>query len=323
MVDNNNFFYGKRILVTGSSGLVGSALIQKFKTLGCDKLFLPRSNEFDLRNKDDVDRLFRETKPDLVFSLAAKVGGILDNRNNPADFYFENTLIATYTFEACARYGAKKLVSIGAGCGYPLGIPEPLKETQIWEGLPQGESKAYSLVKKMLLVQSEAYRLQHGLDSITLIPSNIYGPNDNFNLIEAHVIPALVRKFFEAVANNQTQVVIWGDGSAKRDFIHSSDLADAILLASEKYSHDLPLNICYGRQYSVKEVVDVLTEISGFSGKVFWDTEMPSGQNSREFSIERTRQFLPDYSAKISLKDGLTKTYSWLSENYNTGVVRL
>ena len=191
-------FIDSRILVTGSSGLVGKALCAKLSAMGCKSVSTFRSSDYDLTINGDVKRLFNDTKPEIVFSLAAKVGGILDNKLYPADFFYENSLICNYTFQACKDFEVTKLINVGAGCGYPLTNPEPLEEDNIWDGLPQPESVAYSMVKKMMLIQSAAYRQQHGLDSITLIPSNIYGEHDNFNLEAAHVIPALVRKFYEA-----------------------------------------------------------------------------------------------------------------------------
>src|SRR5438132_4607690 len=278
-------FQGKRVLITGGSGLVGRHLRNKLKSFGLTDPVCPRSTEFDLRKAGDVDALFRDVKPQIVFSLAAKVGGILDNKNCPADFYYDNILIGAYTFDACAKWRVEKLINIGAGCGYPLSLQEPLREEGFWDGFPQPESAPYSLAKKMLVIQGIAYRQQYGVRSITVIPSNLYGEYDNFDLEKAHVIPALVRKFYEAKASSAPQVEVWGDGSAKRDFIHTADFASALVEAAADYEGTLPINVAYGEPHSIRDVVSILREISGYSGEIFWNTNRPSGQNSREMSL--------------------------------------
>ena len=314
---------GKRILITGGSGLVGHHLRKELMSRGSVDLVCPRSADFDLRKSGDVEALFRDVKPQLVFSLAARVGGILDNKDFPADFYFDNILIGAYTYDACARWHVEKLINVGAGCGYPLSIAEPLREEEFWDGFPQPESAPYSLAKKMLVIQGVAYRQQYGLHSITLIPSNLYGENDNFNLARAHVIPALVRKFYEAKANLKPQVEVWGDGSAKRDFIHTGDFVSALVEAAEKYDGPLPINVAYGAQHSIRQVVDLLKEISEYAGEIFWNLDRPSGQNSREMSLDNARRYLPKFRSSIELKDGLSRTYHWFEESYSSGNVRL
>jgi len=316
-------FEGKRILVTGGSGLVGRHLRNELKSHAAVGPVCPRSAEFDLRKAGDVDALFRDVKPQIVFSLAAKVGGILDNKNYPADFYYDNILIGAYTFDACARWRVEKLINIGAGCGYPVSLPEPLREEEFWNGFPQPESAPYSLAKKMLVIEGIAYRQQYGLRSITVIPSNLYGEYDNFDLQQAHVIPALVRKFYEAKANSSPQVEVWGDGSAKRDFIHTADFASALVQAATDYDETLPINVAYGKQHSIKDVVSILKEISGYSGEIFWNRDRPSGQRSREMSLDNIRRHIPKFRPKIDLKSGLTRTYRWLEESYPSGTVRL
>jgi GDP-L-fucose synthase len=316
-------FEGKRILITGGSGLVGRHLCNELKSFGARDLACPRSSEFDLRKAEDIDALFRDVRPQIVFSLAAKVGGILDNKNHPADFYYDNILIGTYTYNACARWSVKKLINIGAGCGYPLSLTEPLREEEFWDGFPQPESAPYSLAKKMLVIQGIAYRQQYGLRSITLIPSNIYGEYDNFDLEQAHVIPALVRKFYEANESSSPQVEVWGDGSAKRDFIHTADFATALVQAAADYDGTLPMNVAYGAQHSIREVADMLAEISGYSGKIFWNTQRPSGQKSREMSLDNIRRWVPQFRPQIDLRAGLTRTYRWFEQCYSSGGVRL
>jgi GDP-L-fucose synthase len=314
---------GKRILITGGSGLVGHHLKKELMARGPSDLVCPRSAEFDLRKPGEVEALFRDVKPQVVYSLAAKVGGILDNKNFPADFYFDNILIGAYTYDACARWRVEKLINVGAGCGYPLSIAEPLREEEFWNGFPQAESAPYSLAKKMLVIQGVAYQQQYGLPAITLIPSNLYGEHDNFDLERAHVIPALVRKFYEAKANSSSQVEVWGDGSAKRDFIHTADFARALVEAAENYDGTLPINVAHGAQHSIADVVSVLKEISGYPGEIFWNLNRPSGQNSREMSLDNARRHLPKFQPNINLKGGLSRTYRWFEESYSSGDVRL
>jgi GDP-L-fucose synthase len=316
-------FKGKRVLITGGSGLVGRHLQNELKSCGVTDLACPRSTEFDVRKATDVDTLFRDVKPQIVFSLAAKVGGILDNKSYPADFYHDNILIGAYVYDACARWNVEKLINVGAGCGYPLSLKEPLREEEFWDGLPQPESAPYSLAKKMLVIQGTAYRQQYGLRSITLIPSNLYGEFDNFNLEQAHAIPALVRKFYEATTNSSPQVEVWGDGSAKRDFIHTTDFASALVQAARDYDGTLPINVPYGEQYSIRGVVTLLREISGYSGDIFWNLNRPSGQNSREMSLDNIRRYVPNFRPRIDLKLGLTRTYRWFEQSYSSGTVRL
>jgi GDP-L-fucose synthase len=313
----------KRILITGGSGLVGQHLQAELAARGCSDIFAPRSAECDFRKPDDVERTFAWCKPQIVFNLAAKVGGILDNQTYPADFYFENILIGAYTIEACARHRCEVAISLGAGCGYPLKLKEPLREEEFFDGLPQPESAPYSYAKKMLIVQGLAYRRQYGLRSIVLIPSNLYGAHDNFNLSQAHVLPALIRKFYEATRDRAAQVEIWGDGSAKRDFVHAADVAVGMCDAALHYEGEMPLNLAMGHQSSVREVADLLYTISGYRGEILWNTTKPSGQKSREFSMENLRKHLPQFRPQIDLKAGLERTYAWFAENYDSGKVRL
>jgi GDP-L-fucose synthase len=314
---------GKRILISGGSGLVGHHLRQELALRGAADLVCPRSAECDLRKPGDVEALFRDVKPQLVFALAARVGGILENKKYPADFYFDNILIGAYTYDACARWGVEKLINVGAGCGYPLSTPEPLREEEFWDGFPQADSAPYSLAKKMLVIQGIAYRQQYGLRAISLIPSNVYGEYDNFELQQAHVVPALVRKFYEAKANRSSQVEVWGDGSAKRDFIHTADFAKALVGAAEDYDGTLPINVAYGKQHSIRDVARLLKEISGYSGEIFWNLDRPSGQNSREMSLDNFQRHLPQFRPSIDLKSGLLRTYRWFEQSYSSGDLRL
>lgn len=312
-----------RILITGGNGFLGKHLVNLLEKNGYNNLVKIGSMQCDLRNKDDVDNIFSDIKPVYVFALAAKVGGIQDNKENPADFYFDNISIASNTFEACKNFKIKKLITIGAGCGYPLKANEPLRECDIWDGFPQAESAPYSLAKKMLIIQSLAYRQQYNLNSVVCIPSNLYGEWDNFNLMKSHVIPALVRKFCEGVRDSKSEIEIWGDGSAKRDFIHASDVAKGMLQMALSYNSSIPVNLAFGKQYSILEIASYLRKISGYKGKIFWNKDRPAGQSSRCFSLQYQREVLPSFNCKVELENGLTKTYEWFSKNLHNSELRL
>ena len=309
-----------KILVTGANGFLGKHLVHNLKKNGYTNIISVSSRDYNLTLLEDQEKLFSSIKPEIVFSLAAKVGGIFDNKSFPADFYYQNILIGAYTYEMCKKYRVKKLISIGAGCGYPLELTEPLREEHIWDGFPQPDSAPYSIAKKMLILQNIAYKKQYELDSIVLIPSNLYGEYDNFNLEKSHVIPALVRKFYEAKLNNFNSIEVWGDGSAKRDFIHAHDVSTAVIKASETYSSTLPLNICFGQQSSIKEVVDILAKISGFTGNINWNLSKPSGQSSRLMSLENRNKYLSDWKPEFNLEKGLLQTYTWFEKNYNSNI---
>jgi GDP-L-fucose synthase len=312
----------ERILITGANGFLGSHLKLALKNKKIN-FFTSSSKEYDLTKYNDALKLFKFIKPTVVFSLAARVGGILVNKKRKADFYRDNTLINTYTFELCKKFSVKKLINIGAGCGYPKKLKEPLREENIWDGFPQDESAAYSLAKKMILIQSVAYKEQFGLNSITIIPSNIYGEFDNFNLEDSHVVPALVRKFYEAQKNNEKKIFVWGSNLVKRDFIHASDVASALVLAAKYYNNTLPLNICSGRQSSINDLVNVLKIVTNYQGEIKWDKSKPIGQKSRLMSQANQKKFLKAWKSKITLLVGVKKTFDWLSYNYNTKNIRL
>jgi len=312
-----------RCVITGGSGLIGSHLLKELIKLKV-KVYSLNSKMYDLSKYNDAKKMFKKFRPDVVFNLAAKVGGILDNKKYPADYYYENNMIISNMFELSKKFNVKKLVNIGAGCGYPLAIKEPLQEKQLFDGLPQLESLPYSMTKKMILVASGAYRKQHNLNSITIIPSNIYGEYDNFNLKASHVIPALIRKFYEAKKFNKKSIEIWGDGTAKRDFIHASDVVKTLIKLTKKYNQSEPINVCCGKQFTIKSVVKSLIKISGFKGKIIWNTKMPSGQKSRKFSIKKFNSVLPKEIKKFkNITEGLSITYKWLEANYEKKFTRL
>ena len=311
-------------LITGGSGLVGRNLANGLKQKKLKKIILVNSKMFNLTKFDECYKMFKKFKPSIVYNFAAKVGGILDNKIYPADYYFYNTMISTNIFECSKIFKIQKLINVGAGCGYPLNIKEPLKEEQIFNGLPQEESLPYSMSKKMIFIASQAYKKQYNLNSISVIPSNIYGKFDNFNLQSSHVIPALLRKFFEAVKYNKKVIEIWGNGSAKRDFIYAEDFTNSLIKLTNSYNSTKPLNICTGQQYSIKSISNSLKKISGFRGKIFWNTKMPSGAKSRKFSTINLKKYLGnDFKNFKNVDKGLELSYQWLKENYNKNSTRL
>lgn len=311
-------------LITGGSGLVGRNLSDDLKKLKVKKIISTNSKMYNLTKYSECLKMFKKYKPTIVFNFAAKVGGILDNKRFPADYYFFNTMISTNIFECCKIFRVKKLINIGAGCGYPLNIKEPLKEKEIFNGLPQPESLPYSMSKKMIFIAAKAYKEQYGLNSISVIPSNIYGKYDNFNLEASHVIPALIRKFYESTENKKKILEIWGDGSAKRDFIYVGDLTKCLIKLTKNYSSTMPLNICTGKQHTIKNVALILQKISGYKGKIFWNKSMPSGAKSRKFSTKRLKLVLgKDLNKFKTLEDGLINSYNWFKKNYNTKSIRL
>lgn len=312
-----------KILITGGYGFVGTHFHKLLLRKGYKNIYREKSTSYDLSKIQDVKKLFDKVKPDYVFHFAAKVGGILDNTLFPVDYYNKNILINLNIFECCKNFQVNKLINLGAGCGYPLNAKEPLREKNIWDGFPQSNSAPYSLAKKMLIIQSKSYKAQFNLDSITIIPSNIYGPYDNFNLRSSHVIPALVRKFYEAKTQNLNEIEIWGSGKAKRDFIHAEDLVYGIYLLSKNYNDQEPINFAFGKQTSIKSVVNELKKISGFKGKITWNLKYPEGQLSRQFSIKKMQKNLLNFNPKYNITNGLKNTYKWLSLNYDNPNTRL
>ena len=312
-----------KCLVTGANGFLGAHLVKQLKKKNV-KIIFTSSKVNDLRNLNEYEKIFKNQKPDVVFNLAAKVGGILDNKLRPADFFYDNMSIIVNTFYLCKKYKVKKVISVGAGCGYPLNIKEPLKEMDMFDGLPQQESRAYSMSKKMIFIANEAYLKQYKINSNSIIPSNIYGEFDNFNLEKSHVIPALIRKFYEAKLNNKKYVEIWGNGKAKRDFIHAEDVAKSMIYLTENYNSINPVNICSGKQNSIKSVAIYLKQISNYKGKIKWKTNMPVGQKSRKFSTIKMKKVLGKRTKDFKkLYEGLQVTYNWFEKNYRSKNIRL
>lgn len=309
-----SFWGDKKVVVTGGAGFLGSHVVQKLRAYGCPEIFVVRSQEYDLTKEGDCIRLLERTRPDIVLHLAGLVGGILANKTRPAEFFYQNLTMGTFMLHHSWRHGVKKFVAAGAGCGYPERAPMPLKEESFWSGFPQQESAPYSLAKRLLHVQSTAYFQQYGFVSVIAIPGNIYGPYDNFDLSASHVVPALVRKFVDAVDARAREVVVWGTGRPTRDFVYAGDVAEGFLLAAERYSHPELVNLSSGVETSIRELAETLQELTGFQGEIVWDASQPDGQLRRCFDVSKAKTDL-GFEARTSLREGLLKTVSWYQTN--------
>jgi GDP-L-fucose synthase len=311
------YWADKRVMVTGGAGFLGSHVVEKLRQTDCADIFVVRSRDYDLRSEDQVARLFDEHRADIAIHLAGYVGGIGANQNYPADFFYQNIMMGVLTMHYAWKSGAVKLVAAGAGCGYPERAPLPLQEEHFWDGFPQAESAPYSLAKRMLHVQSIAYWRQHRFPAVVTIPGNIYGPHDNFDLENAHVVPALVRKFVTAVEEGQRDVVVWGSGKPLRDFVYGGDVADGMLRAAEVYDGAELVNLSAGSVTSIRELVEALTEITGFSGQIVWDASRPDGQAERRMDVGKAHRDL-NWSARTPLRTGLQATVDWYRANRGT-----
>ena len=310
----NNFWKNKKVCVTGGAGFLGSHLIENLEKRGALDIFIPKIEDYNLVEIADVKRLLDESKPDMIIHLAAHVGGIGANREHPAEFFYDNLMMGVQLIHEAWKRNVEKFVAIGTVCAYPKFTPVPFKEDDIWNGYPEETNAPYGLAKKMLLTQSQAYRQQYGFNSIFLIPVNLYGPRDNFRPESSHVIPALIKKYVEAIANGDKEVVIWGDGSPTREFIFVEDAAEGIALAAEKYNGSDPVNIGSGYEISIKDLAELIARLTGFEGKLAWDTSKPNGQPRRGLDVSRaTGSF--GFTAKMSFEKGLRKTIDWYLEN--------
>jgi GDP-L-fucose synthase len=305
-----SYWKGKRVLVTGGAGFIGCHLVEALREQSCTDIFVVRSREYDLVVEEQVSRLFSATRPQVVFHLAGLVGSIVSNKEQPADFFYQNLMMGTLVMHYASVFGVEKLVATMSGAGYPANATIPFRETSLWDGLPQPETAPYSLAKRLLHVQGEAYFRQHDLVSIVTIPGNAYGPFDNFDLRDGRVIAALIRKFVEADDRGEGAVVIWGTGRATRDFVYVRDLADGILRAAERYDQAELVNISSGIETSIRDVVDILQAAVGYTGKVIWDATRPEGQSRRVFDITKARQELC-FEPTVCIEDGLRRTVAW------------
>lgn len=308
------FWRKRRVLVTGGSGFLGSYVVDILKKKGAQDIFIPASKKYNLVQMEAVKRLYKDARPDIVIHLAAKIGGIEANRKNPGTFFYDNLMMGVQMIEAGRQAGIEKFVAIGTICSYPKFCPVPFKEENLWDGYPEETNAPYGIAKKMLLVQSQAYRQQYGFNSIFLMPVNLYGPGDNFNLETSHVIPALIRKFFVAVRNGSDEVVVWGNGKATREFLYVEDAAEAVILATQRYNKPEPVNIGSGFEISIKNLARLIAQLSGFNGRIIWDSSKPDGQPRRRLDTTKARREFA-FKAKTSFTEGLKKTIAWYKKN--------
>jgi GDP-L-fucose synthase len=305
----NDFFNKKRILVTGGNGFLGKSLTERLQKAGAE-LYVPRSKDYDLREDAQVRKLLGDTNPDIVIHLAVDGGGIGYMRKNPGSVFYNNIMMNTLVLENSRRKGIEKFVGIGSVCAYPKFAKVPFKEEEIWEGYPEETNAPYGLAKKMMMVQSQAYREQYGFNAIHLLLVNLYGPHDDFDLESSHVIPGLINKFHKAVSENAKKVEIWGTGAASREFLYSEDAAEAIMLATEKYDKPAPVNIGSGMEISIKNLVGKIAEITNFKGEISWDTTKPDGQPRRCLDVSKAEKEF-GFKAKTRFEEGLRKTIEW------------
>jgi GDP-L-fucose synthase len=302
---------GKKIIVTGGGGFLGSFVVDRLRQVSwCGEVFAPRSTEYDLREKEAIVHLYQEIRPDLVIHLAGVVGGIGANRANPGKFFFDNLMMGLQLMHHAQLTGVQKFVAVGTICAYPKHTAIPFKEEQLWDGYPEETNAPYGLAKKMLLVQAQAYRQQYDYNAIYLLPVNLYGPRDNFRPESSHVIPALIKKCFDAIERGEEEIVVWGDGSPTREFLYVGDCAEAIVMAAQRYDKPEPVNIGSGMEISIRELVGLIAKLTGFQGGIVWDTTMPNGQPRRCLDISRAlREF--GWQAHTSFEEGLRRTIEW------------
>lgn len=302
----------KRVAVTGGAGFLGSAVVRRFKQLGLDEtaLFVPRHEEFDLTHEADVVRLYETSRPDVVVHLAAVVGGIAANKRSPGRFYYDNMVMGAMLMEMARRSGVEKFVAIGTICAYPKFTPVPFREEDLWSGYPEETNAPYGIAKKALLVQAQAYRAEYGFNAIYLLPVNLYGPGDNFDPEDSHVIPALIRKFVDAVNRGDSVVEVWGSGRATREFLYVDDAAEAIVLATERYDGADPINIGAGFEISIRDLATLIARLTGFKGTLQWDASKPDGQPRRCLDTSRAFDRFGFRSA-TPFEEGLKKTIDW------------
>jgi GDP-L-fucose synthase len=308
-----DFWAERTVLVTGGAGFLGSHVVRKLRESGCREVIVPRSRDFDLREKGAIIRLFEEARPDLVIHLAAIVGGIGANRRHPGRFFYDNAIMGLQLMEQARGFGVEKFVVMGTVCAYPKLTPVPFQEADLWNGYPEETNAAYGLAKKMLLVQSQAYRQEYGFNAICLLPVNLYGPGDNFDPETSHVIPALIRRCVEAVEANRDEVVVWGSGMASREFLFVEDAAEAVILAAEHYNGAEPVNLGSGIEITIKELVELIAEFCRFRGRLVWDTTKPDGQPRRCLDTARAARAF-GFRAHTDFREGLRRTIDWYRE---------
>lgn len=308
------FWAGKQVCVTGGAGFLGSFVQDTLLNRGAKNLFIPRCREYDLTQIEDIRRMLEDSQPDVIIHLAALAGGIGANRARPAEFFYDNLMMGVPLLHEAWKQGVDKFVAVGTICAYPKFTPVPFKEEDLWKGYPEETNAPYGLAKKMLLVQSQAYREQYDYNSIYLLPVNLYGPRDNFDLETSHVIPALIRKMIEAKDQGRKQVVLWGDGSPTREFLYAGDAARGIILAAERYNKSEPVNLGAGIEISIKDLAELIAELTDYRGEIIWDTSKPNGQPRRALDVTRAKEYF-DFEAQTPFREGLEKTIKWYRQN--------
>jgi GDP-L-fucose synthase len=306
----SNFWQDKRVTVTGGAGFLGSFVVEKLKARGAKDVFAPRSKDYDLTHPDTPARLLDDAKPDLLIHIAALAGGIGVNQERPAEFFYDNLMMGVPLLHAAYQHGVEKVVALGTICSYPKFAEVPFKEEALWTGYPEETNAPYGLAKSMLLVQSQAYREQYGFNSIYLLPVNLYGPRDNFDLETSHVIPALIRRFLEAQERDDASVTLWGDGSPTREFLYVEDAAEGILLGAERYNASEPVNLGSGMEISIKDLAILIRKLVGYEGEIKWDTSKPNGQPRRRLDVSRAKDYF-GFEAQMSFEEGLRRTIEW------------
>lgn len=300
----------QRVVVTGGAGFLGSNVVRCLESHGCKDVFVVRSSQYDLREQGQVRRLISDCRPDLVIHLAAVVGGIGANKENPGKFFYDNLLMGVLLMEECRRAGVGKFVGVGTICAYPKFAPVPFNENDLWNGYPEETNAPYGLAKKMLVVQAQAYRQQYDFNAINLLPVNLYGPEDNFDPASSHVIPALILKCQEAVDSGADEITVWGDGTPTREFLYVTDAARGIVLAAESYNEPLPVNLGSGFEISIKDLAELIARSVGFNGRIVWDTDKPNGQPRRRLNVELAKKAF-GFEAEVTFEEGLKKTVEW------------
>jgi GDP-L-fucose synthase len=307
------FWQQRRVVVTGGAGFLGSFVVERLRELGAAEIVVPRTATYDLRERDAIRQLLADARPDLVLHLAARVGGIGANREHPADFFYDNLMMGVQLLHESWQAGVEKFVALGTVCAYPKHTPVPFREEDLWIGYPEETNAPYGMAKKMMLVQSQGYREQYGYNSIFLLPVNLYGPRDNFDLHSSHVIPALVRKCVEARDSGASEIVAWGDGSPTREFLYVEDAADGILLAAERYNSSDPVNIGSAFEISIRELTETIARLTGFGGRIVWDTSKPNGQPRRKLDTSRARERF-GFVSQTPFEEGLRRTIAWYEQ---------
>jgi GDP-L-fucose synthase len=308
--DRREFWSARRVCVTGGAGFLGSFVVEKLKDQGAKEIFVPLIEDYDLVQLSNIKRMLADARPDVVIHLAAKVGGIGANRERPAEFFYDNLMMGVQLLHESWRAGVEKFVAVGTVCAYPKETPVPFREESLWDGYPEETNAPYGLAKKMMLVQSQAYRRQYGFNSIYLLPVNLYGPRDNFDLESGHVIPALIRKCLEARERGDDQIEVWGTGSPTREFLYVADAAEGILLAAERYDDSEPVNLGSGMEISIRDLLRLIARLTGYRGKIMWDTTKPDGQPRRCLDTSKAEELF-GFRAIMPFEEGLRKVIAW------------